>query len=130
MSCNRSALCVAVASDGGVYATANVVAAPGTWSATPVDPLGSLAAVVGRGLWFDASHAVGNVLFALVAGPELRRMLDRYAGLPPAQRYVRALAAYNAGAAAVARFGGVPPFPETQRYVARVIALWRQLVAA
>jgi soluble lytic murein transglycosylase-like protein len=60
----------------------------------------------------------------------LRRMLDRYAGLPPAQRYVRALAAYNAGAAAVARFGGVPPFPETQRYVARVIALWRQLVAA
>jgi energy-coupling factor transport system substrate-specific component len=39
---------------------------------------GSLAAVVGRGLWFDASHAVGNVLFALVAGPELRRMLDRY----------------------------------------------------
>ena len=40
--------------------------------------LGSLAAVVGRGLWFDATHAVGNVLFALVAGPELRRMLDRY----------------------------------------------------
>ena len=39
----------------------------------------SLAAVVGRGLWFDAAHAAGNVVIALAAGPELRRMLDRYA---------------------------------------------------
>jgi energy-coupling factor transport system substrate-specific component len=38
----------------------------------------ALAAVVGRGLWFDISHAVGNVMIALAAGPELRRMLDRY----------------------------------------------------
>ncbi len=40
----------------------------------------SLVAVVGRGLWFDASHAAGNVVLALAAGPELRRMLDRYGG--------------------------------------------------
>jgi energy-coupling factor transport system substrate-specific component len=40
--------------------------------------LPSLAAVVGRGLWFDAAHAAGNVVIALVAGPELRRMLERY----------------------------------------------------
>jgi energy-coupling factor transport system substrate-specific component len=39
---------------------------------------GALAAVVGRGLWFDVSHAVGNVVIALAVGPELRRMLDRY----------------------------------------------------
>jgi energy-coupling factor transport system substrate-specific component len=38
----------------------------------------SLVAVVGRGLWFDASHAIGNVVLALAIGPELRRMLDRY----------------------------------------------------
>jgi energy-coupling factor transport system substrate-specific component len=38
----------------------------------------ALAAVLSRGLWFDASHAIGNVLIALAAGPELRRMLDRY----------------------------------------------------
>ena len=38
----------------------------------------ALVAVVGRGLWFDVSHAAGNVMIALAAGPELRRMLDRY----------------------------------------------------
>jgi energy-coupling factor transport system substrate-specific component len=39
----------------------------------------AFAAVLGRGLWFDVSHAVGNVVIALAAGPELRRMLERYA---------------------------------------------------
>ena len=34
-----------------------------------------------------------------------------------------ALAAYNAGEAAVARFRGIPPYPETQAYVARILKL-------
>jgi len=46
----------------------------------------------------------------------LKALLDRFA-VP------EALAAYNAGEAAVRRFGGVPPFRETQAYVARVLAL-------
>jgi len=36
------------------------------------------AAVLGRGLPFDAAHALGNVVIALAAGPELRRLLERY----------------------------------------------------
>jgi soluble lytic murein transglycosylase-like protein len=34
-----------------------------------------------------------------------------------------ALAAYNAGEAAVQRFGGVPPYPETRAYVGRILEL-------
>ena len=34
-----------------------------------------------------------------------------------------ALAAYNAGEAAVSKFGGVPPYRETQNYVSRILAL-------
>jgi soluble lytic murein transglycosylase-like protein len=46
----------------------------------------------------------------------LRGQLDRYHG------DVRlALAAYNAGPGAVAQYGGVPPYPETQNYVAAVL---------
>ena len=34
-----------------------------------------------------------------------------------------ALAAYNAGEAAVERFRGIPPYPETQNYVRQVLRL-------
>lgn len=36
-----------------------------------------------------------------------------------------ALAAYNAGEAAVRRFGGIPPYPETHAYVTRILSLLR-----
>jgi len=41
-----------------------------------------------------------------------------------------ALAAYNAGPEAVARHGGVPPFPETQNHVRRVFAVRDRLTGA
>jgi soluble lytic murein transglycosylase-like protein len=45
----------------------------------------------------------------------LRYLLDLYS-----EDYPLALAAYNAGEAAVARYGGVPPFAETRNYVLQV----------
>lgn len=46
----------------------------------------------------------------------LRQLLDRYDG----DRRL-ALAAYNAGEGAVDRFGGIPPYRETQDYVERIV---------
>ncbi|HEY9085026.1 MAG TPA: lytic transglycosylase domain-containing protein [Candidatus Tyrphobacter sp.] len=44
-----------------------------------------------------------------------------------ANRYALTFAAYNAGPYAVEEFGGVPPFYETQNYVARVLDVWHHL---
>lgn len=38
----------------------------------------ALSVVLGAGVAFNAAHAVGNVILALAAGPELRRVLERY----------------------------------------------------
>jgi energy-coupling factor transport system substrate-specific component len=38
----------------------------------------TFAATHARGLPFDLAHAIGNVVIAFAAGPELRRLLDRY----------------------------------------------------
>ncbi|WP_299048712.1 lytic transglycosylase domain-containing protein [uncultured Tateyamaria sp.] len=41
-----------------------------------------------------------------------------------------ALAAYNAGPDAVRRYGGIPPFRETQNHVSRVLAVFNRLEGA
>jgi soluble lytic murein transglycosylase-like protein len=68
----------------------------------------------------DARDPVANVR----AGTQyLKRLLGMFGN-----DVAVALAAYNAGPAAVARHGGrVPPYAETQRYVPRVIERFERL---
>ena len=49
----------------------------------------------------------------------LARQLNRFQSLP------LALAAYNAGPGAVLRWGGIPPYAETQTYVARILSRYQ-----
>lgn len=61
------------------------------------------------------------------------RLYDPKANIEAGSKYLKsllnrlplnlALAAYNAGEAAVQRFSGIPPYPETQKYVSTILAL-------
>lgn len=66
---------------------------------------------------------------------QARNPYDPVSNIEAGTRYLRqllnefelplALAAYNAGEGAVRRFGGIPPYAETQTYVAKVLGLLR-----
>jgi len=106
-----------------------LVAVESSWRADAVSPagargLGQLMPATAAGLGVDPDDAEANLEGT---ARHLRGLLDRYARYPPQARYERALAGYNAGAGAVERYGGVPPFAQTRAYVRRVIGLWRRL---
>lgn len=70
---------------------------PGTAQAMGIDPLKPEEAIPG-------------------AGQYLNQQYQKF------QDWPSAVAAYNAGPGAVSRFGGVPPYPETQDYVRKILA--------
>jgi soluble lytic murein transglycosylase-like protein len=53
----------------------------------------------------------------------LRELMDKYR--KHSNSLARVIAAYNAGPGMVDRYRGVPPFPETRSYVARVLSFLR-----
>src|SRR5215472_11771477 len=66
-----------------------------------------------QGLGIDPMNA-GQALVA--AAQEDARRLQQYGG-----DWAKTLASYNAGPGAVAQYGGVPPYQETQDYVQRIL---------
>ena len=90
---------------------------PGAVSPAGAQGLMQLMPATARGLGvtdsFDPSQAVDG------AAKLLHSLIDRFG------RTDLALAAYNAGPGPVLRYDGIPPYPETQRYVRNVMATWR-----
>lgn len=73
---------------------------PATAAELGVDPLDRNANITGGARYFA-------------------RMMSRFQSVP------LALAAYNAGPGAVMRWGGIPPYAETQSYVASILSRWQ-----
>jgi len=82
---------------------------------SPKGALGVMQLMPGtaRLLGVDANDLKGNIEGGVAY---LGQMVERFEGDLP-----RALAAYNAGPEAVDRYGGVPPYAETQAYVRAVL---------
>lgn len=77
--------------------------------------LGQLMPATARELGVDPRNPQANLYGAALY---LRRKWEEFGD------WRLALAAYNAGSPAVCRYGGVPPFPETQNYVNNVLGVY------
>lgn len=84
--------------------------------------LGQLMPATARSLGVNPADPVANIYGTV---RYLRAQLDRFGG-----NAALALAAYNAGRGAVSRYGGIPPYSETQWYVVNVMALYRHLAGS
>jgi hypothetical protein len=79
------------------------------------------------------AEGIAQFMPSTAAGMGVRDPFDPGQAIPGAARLIAsgirefgsvplALAAYNAGGGAVHRYGGIPPYPETRAYVARIMA--------
>ena len=105
----------------------SIVTVESRWHANAVSRAGArglgqlmpaTAATLGVNAWNAADNLRGTSAY-------LKTLMDRFAGRPNAMKL--AIAGYNAGPMAVERFGGVPPYAETQHYVVKVLRVWKQL---
>jgi hypothetical protein len=111
---------------------AAVVSVESSWRANAVSPVGALGfgqlmPGTAAGLDVDALEPYENLDGT---ARYLRRMLKRYRATDVQTRMRLALASYNAGPAAVARYNGVPPYRETRAYVNDVLRARASFVAA
>ena len=89
-----------------------------------VGAIGLMQLVPRTGRWLGAQNLTDPVQNISAGAKYLRYLTDRFNGDTQ-----KAVAAYNAGEGNVRRFGGVPPFRETQNYVQRVASFQQDLGA-
>lgn len=101
----------------------SVAAIESSYRAGAVSPKGAIGVMqlmpgTARGLNADPHDLEQNVD---AGARHLRDLLLKYDG-----GVFHALAAYNAGSGAVAKYGGIPPYRETQLYVEKVMRRYRE----
>lgn len=109
-----------IAEEAGVDVSlfAALISAESGWNPSAVSPKGAMGLTQ---LMPDTARSLGvtnpfDPIENMRGGARyLRRMLDEFGSVE------LALAAYNAGPGAVRRYGGVPPYRETQAYVRRIL---------
>jgi soluble lytic murein transglycosylase-like protein len=96
-----------------------------THAISPKGALGLMQLIPSTARRFGVDHVFDPVENIQGGARYLKYLLELYDN-----DYPLALAAYNAGEAAVARYNGIPPFPETLNYVVQVKNNLQKLVAA
>jgi hypothetical protein len=101
---------------------------PSAVSRTGAVGLGQL--MPGTAQWMGVRNPYDSVENLYGAVKLLRTHMDQYQAETGGKQFdslVLTLAAYNAGTGAVKKYGGVPPYRETQNYVRKVIAIYYKL---
>lgn len=106
------------------------IAAESSWDPTAVSPAGArgiaqFMPAVWRQYGIDANDDgradVWDPVDAIHSAAELNCLNRRLVREASGNRLRNTLAAYNAGFNAVLRYDGIPPFPETEAYVERIL---------
>lgn len=104
-------------SPAGAYGLMQII--PGTWR----EVNSRVKACDGRHQGECTSKCYFNPQLNIQIGTAyLSQLYQHYSG-----NAVLALAAYNAGPGAVDKYGGIPPYRETEQYVSRIISYWHTI---
>ncbi|KAA0228740.1 lytic transglycosylase domain-containing protein [Fimbriimonadia bacterium ATM] len=97
---------------------AALITAESAWNPNAVSPAGAKGLtqlMPGTALSLGVSDPFDPMQNLRGGAKYLRQQIERFGSVE------LALAAYNAGPGAVKKYGGIPPFPETQNYVKKIL---------
>jgi hypothetical protein len=99
-------------------------------SISPKGALGLMQLMPATASQFAVANPFNPVANVMGAADFLDYLRNLFANTPNLQGLPALLAAYNAGPGAVEKYGGIPPYAETNAYVQRVIARYANVMSA